>query len=313
MRIHFPAKPMHRAGRSLHARKRDMKPYFIQKRCPVILLFCLPFFLFFQCKKSPAPNEPQEGYKLVWADEFDVDGAPNPANWQFEQGFVRNEEDQWYQPDNAVCRDGKLVIEARRERVPNPGYNAGSSDWKKNRQYASYTSSSLLTKGLHSWQFGRFEMRAKIDTRAGLWPAFWTLGVSRDWPHCGEVDIMEYYQGKVLANIAWGAEEKWTAVWDSYRLPLPALQAVDTDWPHKFHVWRMDWDINSINLYLDDALLNAAKLEDTFNKDAEHANPFLQRHYILVNLAIGGTAGGDPAATAFPADYQIDYIRVYQK
>jgi beta-glucanase (GH16 family) len=251
-------------------------------------------------------------YKLVWSDEFNIDEAPDPANWNFEQGFVRNEEAQWYQPDNARCENGLLIIEARRERKKNPNYLAGSSDWKRNREYAEYTSSSLLTRNLHSWKFGRFEMRARIDTRPGLWPAFWTLGVTRDWPHCGEVDIMEYYRGTVLANIAWGGPQKWQAVWDSYRKPLAELSN-NTDWSDQFHVWRMDWDKDAINLYLDDMLMNNVSLLTTINQDTEGANPFLQNQYIIVNLAIGGTAGGDPSHTIFPALFEIDYVRVYQK
>ncbi len=268
----------------------------------------------FSChKKDKITNSdnPPDGYHLAWSDEFDQEGEPDPANWNFERGFVRNEEAQWYKPDNARCAGGLLFIEARRERVANPDYSAQSGDWKRNREYAEYTSSSLLTRGLHSWMFGRFEMRARIDTRPGLWPAFWTLGVSGDWPHCGEVDIMEYYRGKLLANIAWGAEQKWQAVWDSYSKPLAGLN--DPAWSEKFHVWRMDWDRDAIRLFLDDTLMNAASLSTTVNRDAEGKNPFLQAQYIIVNLAIGGTAGGDPSQTLFPARYEIDYIRVYQK
>ena len=252
-------------------------------------------------------------YKLVWSDEFDNDGQPDPVNWHFEEGFVRNQEQQWYQPDNAYCKDGKLIIEAKRERRSNPNYVPGSDDWKRNREHAEYTSSSLLTRGLHSWMFGRFEMRAKIDTRPGLWPAFWTLGVSGTWPHNGEIDIMEYYAGKILANIAWGGEEKWQAVWDSFSLPIATLKKMDSEWPDKFHIWRMDWDKDSIKLYVDDMILNTADLSTTINRDAEGKNPFLQPHYIIVNLAVGGTAGADPSQTEFPAFYEIDYLRVYQK
>src|SRR4029079_19835213 len=131
------------------------------------------------------------GYKLVWSDEFDVDGRPSTANWKYESGFVRNEEDQWYQPDNATVSGGVLVIEARREQKANPNYMAGSTDWKRSRQYAEYTASAMITSGLHSWQFGRFEMRGRIDTRSGMWPAWWTLGNSGEWPSNGEIDIME--------------------------------------------------------------------------------------------------------------------------
>jgi beta-glucanase (GH16 family) len=224
---------------------------------------------------------------------------------------VRNEELQWYQPDNAVCENGKLVIQARRERKRNPNFKSGSNDWKVNREFVEYTSSSLLTRGSYSWKFGRFEMRARIDTDPGLWPAFWTLGISGDWPHCGEIDIMEYYRGMILANFAWGAEQRWTAVWDDFRKPINELN--DPDWSDKFHVWRMDWDNETIKIFLDEALLNMVDLRTTVNRDAGGKNPFLQPHYIIVNLAIGGTAGGNPAQTEFPAYYEIDYVRVYQK
>jgi endo-1,4-beta-xylanase len=92
-----------------------------------------------------------EGYRLVWADEFDTDGPPNPKNWKFERGFVRNQELQWYQPDNAFCKDGRLIIEGRRERKPNPNYKEGSDNWKTKRKFIEYTSSCVKTKGLHDW------------------------------------------------------------------------------------------------------------------------------------------------------------------
>ncbi|MGH7573993.1 MAG: glycoside hydrolase family 16 protein, partial [Longimicrobiales bacterium] len=108
-------------------------------------------------------------YELVWSDEFDQDGRPDPANWTYERGFVRNAELQWYQPENAWCEDGFLIIEARRERVLNPRHDPERRDWRSEREYAEYTSASVTTRGLHSWQYGRFEMRARIDTRDGLW------------------------------------------------------------------------------------------------------------------------------------------------
>jgi beta-glucanase (GH16 family) len=252
---------------------------------------------------------PPPGYKLVWHDEFDVEGRPNPANWKYENGFVRNEELQWYQSDNARVEGGLLVIEGRRERVTNPNYHAGSSDWKTNRQYAEYTSSSLLTSGLHSWQFGRLEMLGRIVAKAGLWPAWWTLGVNGEWPSNGEVDIMEYYNGKVLANVACGTTTRWTAKWDSTAKAVSSFG--DPAWDTKFHLWRMDWDDQKIDLYLDDVLMNTTNLADMLNPDGN--SPFRQQHYMILNLAIGGTNGGDPAATPFPTRYEVDYVRVFQK
>ena len=104
-------------------------------------------------------------YTLVWADEFDTPGRPDPNRWTYERGFVRNEEYQWYQPENASCDKGFLIIEGRRERVENPSYDEQSRNWKRNRSHAEYTSSSLMTRGLHSWTYGRFEMRARFARR----------------------------------------------------------------------------------------------------------------------------------------------------
>jgi beta-glucanase (GH16 family) len=257
----------------------------------------------------PGAAQNYPGYTLVWSDEFDRDGRPDPANWGYETGFVRNQELQWYQPDNARVEKGMLVIEGRRERVPNPNYQAGATDWKRNREFAEYTSSSLNTRGLHQWQYGRIEMRARIDTRPGLWPAFWTLGVSGGWPRNGEVDIMEYYRGNLLANAAWGGSQRSQAVWDDLRKPITEFGA---GWSDQFHIWRMDWDEKRIRLSVDDLLLKEVDLTKTVNGDGSNLNPFQQPHYLLVNLAIGGQ-GGDPSSTPFPAKYEVDYIRVYQK
>lgn len=248
------------------------------------------------------------GYVLVWSDEFDVPGPPDPTSWRFEGGFVRNHELQWYQAQNATVRDGLLVIEGRREHVVNPDYEAGSTDWKRSRQAAQYTAASLLTSGLRTWQYGRFELRARIPTDAGLWPAWWTLGQSGEWPSNGEIDIMEYYRGMLLANVACGTTTRWVAKWDA---STTALSSLGADWPSSFHVWSMDWDETTITLFLDGAQLNSVPLSSMLNPDG--TSPFRQPHYLILNLAIGGDNGGDPASTPFPVRYEIDYVRVFQR
>jgi beta-glucanase (GH16 family) len=287
-------------------------------------------------KNNPSSAE----YKLVWSDEFDKEGRPDPAKWTYETGLVRNEELQWYQPENARCEKGLLIIEARRQRKQNPRYNPDSKNWKQNRQYSDYTSASITTRGLHHWMYGRFEMRGRIDTRPGLWPAFWTLGSKGRWPSCGEIDIMEYYRGLLLANAAWASQKPWVPEWDDIKIPITNFN--DPDWSAKFHVWRMDWEADSIKLYVDDRLLNTIDLNKAFNKDSserlvsaegravvarplpEHGeqasapasrivNPFRQPHYIILNLAVGGSSGGDPSNTNFPAKFEVDYVRIYQK
>jgi beta-glucanase (GH16 family) len=261
-------------------------------------------------RSATEKSESRAGYQLVWADEFDQNGRPNPQNWTYETGFVRNQELQWYQSENAWCENGVLIIEGRRERKLNPSFQSGSKDWVKSRQYGEYTSASLTTNGLHSWQYGRFEMRGRIDTRLGLWPGFWTLGVEGEWPSNGEIDIMEYYKGLLLANVAWGSGRQWEAKWDSVKKPITEFP--DPKWSQKFHTWRMDWDNDKIDLYVDDMLLNSTDLKDTFNQDKEAKNPFRQPQYIILNLAIGGQSGGDPSQTKFPARFEVDYVRVYK-
>ncbi len=121
-------------------------------------------------------------WKLVWSDEFNYSGLPDPEKWNYEVGYLRNQELQCYTAnrlENARVEDNRLIIEARRE------------EW----QGFQYTSASLHTLGKHGWLYGRFEVRAKLPPARGTWPAIWTLGTNIDtidWPGCGEIDIMEY-------------------------------------------------------------------------------------------------------------------------
>jgi beta-glucanase (GH16 family) len=263
------------------------------------------------CLTACVSGAEPENYVLAWSDEFDKDGPLDPKDWSFEQGFVRNRELQWYQPNNALCKDGFLVIEARRERKPNPRYAAGAAAWQASREFIDYTSSSAITRDKHSWTYGRFEIRARIDTRLGSWPAFWTLGVNGGhWPANGEIDIMEYYRSSLLFNIAWARGGNGPSVWNSVWKPLDSYPA---DWSSKFHVWRMDWDKAAIKLYLDDALVNSQDLSRSLPSAPAEYKPFHGPVYLLINLAIGGQQGGDPSGTQFPVRYELDYVRVYQK
>lgn len=261
----------------------------------------------------------QDDLRLVWSDEFNTDGLLDSNTWNFEQGYARNEEAQWYQPDNAVCKDGLLVIEARREQNrKNPLYLSGSKEWRQNREWIEYTSSSVTTAGKKEFLYGRFEVKARMPVAKGAWPAIWTLGSGMDWPSCGEIDIMEYYQingtPHILANAAWGTDRPWNAKWRSKAIPYSHFTERDPDWASKFHIWRMDWDEEAIKLYLDDELLNEIPLKETINGSiGKGTNPFTKPQYILLNLAIGGINGGPIDEAALPMKYEIDYVRVYQK
>jgi len=276
-----------------------------------IVAGCL-LLIFGGCHGTAKISSPKiiDGYSLVWSDEFNVDGKPDTLNWDYEKGFVRNEELQWYQPENAFCEKGLLVIEARKETRPNPLYDAGSKDWRKSRPEIHYTSACLISRKKQEWQYGRFEMRGRISIDAGVWPAWWTLGVNKPWPGNGEIDIMEYYRGKLLANIAClGKDGK--AQWFSNTFPTDSLGG--KKWADAFHVWRMDWSESSISLFVDDVLLNKVETGQLVNKDGSGFNPFMQPHYMLFDLALGGMNGGDPSDTQFPRKFEVDYVRVYQK
>lgn len=263
---------------------------------------------------------------LVWSDEFEGTGQPDPAKWKFEEGFQRNHEDQYYMKEGNAALDGSghLVITARRQNVSNPNYQAGSSDWKKNRANAKYTSASMQSR--FTYRYGTVEVRAKIPTVSGSWPAIWQVGNRFEWPLGGEIDLMESYpsNGKpaLHANYCWGTKTRWQGRWKSKVIPLEHFQAKDAQWTDKYHVWKLDWTPESLKIYVDDELLNEVSTRDTYNEvcdfsDGSGQNPFANSipgfgNLIWLNLALGGDNGGHIDESAFPIKYYIDYVRVYQ-
>lgn len=275
--------------------------------------------------ECPTPHDAQatsyEGYKLVWSDEFNEPGRPS-AHWSYEQGFVRNHELQWYQPDNAIVENGCLIITGKQERVDNPTYDSLSSDWRQQRPYADFTSSSLTTERSFTFRYGRLEVRARIPVASGAWPAIWTLGNRWEWPANGEIDLMEFYRRDkpiILANACWQGSGAGEVVWDESVVPYAHFTDSDPQWASKFHLWRMDWDADRIQLLLDGELLNEINLRqaDRGGGPQCNVNPFSNDcidfgHYILIKLALGSN-GGTPDLSKFPLRYEIDYVRVYQK
>lgn len=111
-------------------------------------------------------------WEMIWSDEFDYEGLPDKTKWDYEEGFIRNNEMQYYtrnREENARVENGMLVIEGRKEQWKNPIYRQNSDSWRENREYADYTAASLITLNRASWRYGRIEVRAKLPEGQGVW------------------------------------------------------------------------------------------------------------------------------------------------
>jgi beta-glucanase (GH16 family) len=252
-------------------------------------------------------------WKLVWADDFNEPGLPDPAKWGYETGFIRNNEQQYYtseRKENARVEDGVLVIEARKERFKNAAYDPNATRGRRRREFADYTSASLTTRGKASWTYGRIEVRAKLPSGRGTWPAIWTLGTNiREvgWPACGEIDIMEfvgYEPGVVHANIH-------TRSYNHVRGTGKGDKITIADASEAFHVYAVEWFEDHIDFFIDDQKYFTFKNEGT----GADVWPYDKDQYLILNLAIGGSWGGQKGIddSIFPQRYYIDYVRVYQE
>jgi len=241
---------------------------------------------------TPAPP----GWTLVFADEFDVPGPPDPARWTHEIGYIANDEKQYYtsRAENARVEDGALVIEARRERWM--GYD--------------YTSARLNTKGRAQFLHGRVEFRAKLPTGRGTWQALWMLGANIDqvdWPACGEIDVMEnvgYDPQTIVASVHTAAYNHTQGTQKNATTKLEAPWA-------DFHVYAAEWYPDRIDAFVDGQKYFTFRNEGTGSR----AWPFDKPQFVILNLAIGGTWGGQKGIddSLFPHRLYVDYVRVYQQ
>jgi len=239
-----------------------------------------------------------EKWELVWSDKFDYQGLPDRTKWDYEEGFVRNDESQYYtraRLENARVEHGMLVIECRKEHYT-----------PSNHAPVEYTAASLITRNKASWQCGRIEARAKLPQGKGVWPAIWTLGtnISRaGWPACGEIDIMEFV-GKEATNI-YGTIHY--AVGGKHQSDGGSLEV---DKPYgDFHVYAAEWYPDRIDFFFDRKKYHTALIEKAGKGEA---NPFHSPHYLLINFALGGSWGATIDDTVLPQQFLIDYVRVYR-
>lgn len=228
---------------------------------------------------------------LVFSDEFNIDGAPDPAKWGYDigtgSGGWGNNELQYYtsRPDNAIVQGGVLKIIAKRE----------------NYLGSTFTSARLLSKGKYSFKYGRIEIRAKFPTGVGTWPAAWMLGDNIGtvgWPDCGEIDIVEHLGrdlNKIYGTLHYPGHSGGSANGATTIIP---------DATTAFHTYVVEWTAASIKIYVDTQLFHTVANSPSI--------PFNQNFFILLNMAMGGNFGGAVDPSVNSATYEIDYVRVYQ-
>lgn len=235
--------------------------------------------------------------KPIWQDEFDGQQL-DASRWRHVPGDGcdqnlcgwGNGEEQWYLPKNVRVADGALRITAQREK----------------HQGRKYTSGKISTEGLVSFVHGRIEARMKLPKGAGFWPAFWAMPANTDlqWPLAGEIDILEnsgHTPEKVLGAIHFG--NPWP---DNVHYSESIL--APKDWGNEFHVYGVHWSEDEIRWYVDDKEYGVATPKDVapypwlFNDSA---------FYLILNVALGGTLGGEIDKSVLPGELVVDYVRVY--
>ena len=243
-------------------------------------------------------------YQPVWCDEFNYEGLPDTTKWAYNTGGdgFGNNELQYYtnaDPDNAYVSDGTLKITALLE-----SYNTND-----------YTSARLVSKYYGEWTYGKIQVRAKLPSGVGTWPAIWmmpTNSVYGGWPYSGEIDIMEHV-GKdpnyVHTTIHTGAYNHSLGTQIGYSL-------AGTDWESEFHVYEIEWSPGHIETFVDGVSMGIFGFNPLANPTVKvtDAWPFDIDFYLILNLAIGGFWGGPTVDdTIFPQSLEVDYVRVYQK
>jgi len=260
-------------------------------------------------------NRQHKSWELVWNDEFDVDGVPDPRKWNIEEwaaGIV-NDEDQAYtaREKNVRVRDGSLIVEAHKE----------------DYQGASYTSGRIQSSGKGDFLYGRIEVRARLPGGQGTWPAIWMLSSNpfhyattctddKDWqgsdncdawPNSGEIDIMEHV-GYLMNHVHDTVHTKaypWTK-WEQRKGRIILDDVVDT-----FHDYVLEWTPDRIDIFVEDTLY----LTYINENNGWQEWPFDQPFHLIMNFAVGGAwgrAGGPIDDSIFPQQMLVDYVRVYQ-
>ncbi len=271
-----------------------------------------PELVFERLKENPT----SKGYELVWSDEFNYTGEPDSTKWNYDYGFIANQEKQYYVDSlkNVRVENGYLIIEAHKEKVYNKDFNnpaiKGWAKYKTEIDSAQYTSARINTEDLAEWKYGRIEVSAKLPKGLGMWPAIWMLSEKRKeigWPESGEIDIMEhvgYDNDTIHGTIHTKAY--------NHMIGTQKGKTIFIEKPNDtFHVFALEWTPEKMDFILDGVVYN--HIENEHKTTAEW--PFDQNFYLILNVAVGGMWGGKEGIddSIFPQQLLVDYVRVFQK
>lgn len=243
-----------------------------------------------------------EQYKLVWEDNFDTDGGIDERKWSCEVGeqWANNEQQAYTDSRKNVCvRDGSLFITACKEKH-------GIRD---------YCSGRITTAGKYSWQYGYFEIRAKLPSGRGSWPAIWMMPdcirEGMPWPRCGEIDIMEHVgrmENKIWFSLHSERHNHTRKDTKQYTV-IKDYENVCTE----FHTYGMNWTPEKIEFFVDGVSACCFNKSDDTEDMSFSAWPYDQPFYLILNIAVGGGLGGEIDEEALPYVMEVDYVRVYEK
>lgn len=247
---------------------------------------------------DPAPLSVPAGYRLVWSDEFDIDGLPDPARWACDTTRNREgatDDEQQYRcgpdPRHAVVRSRRLVMTARRE---SPRLAA---DWGGQR----YTSTRLVTRGTAQWTYGFFEVRARLPSGRGTRPAIGMPGDAGRWPRDGALEIMAHAgheRGRVSSAVHMGAAKGTRPVYGAVRVPAACT---------RFHDYQMHWTREGVSFGVDGFVhLHCPRPAQA------GPWPFDAPRHLVLDLAIGSHPGSPVDDRIFPVRFEIEHVRVYQ-
>ena len=288
-----------------------------------LLLLLIPLIMS-SCNQPAAPSYVPEddNYKLVWSEEFEGTSL-NTETWGYMLGNGNeynnpgwgNDELEYYKQENVSVKNGELHITAKREQTK-VRYDGDERDTTY-----KYTSGRITSSGKVSFKYGKIEAKIKLPAERGLWPAFWMFpeeSAYGNWPHSGEIDIMEANGGSSQASSAAlhyslsNGQHTWQVGGKSYGGRGNPGSITD------YHVYGVIWEEDQFDFYVDESIIltvprrvwSTAAVSKSTNENA----PYDKEFHFLLNMAVGGNYvhNDEPSVNFTEADMVVDYIRVYQ-